>query len=83
MRGVLGWMTADDARRILNFANSGEISVQQKAVSVAAKTRKDQRNNLEQEVHFTQWIMKKLVCRRILFRQYASSPIRKKSGYEW
>ena len=39
MRGVLGRMTAGAAGRILDFVNFSERKDQQKAVSVAAKTR--------------------------------------------
>ena len=39
MRSVLGWMTTSGAQRILNSANSREIRVEQKALSVVTKMR--------------------------------------------
>ena len=41
MRGVLGRVSAGAVGRILDSANSSEIRIKQKAVSVAAKIRED------------------------------------------
>ena len=41
MKGVLGRKTTDTTSRIIDFANSRKIRVEQKALSVAAKTRED------------------------------------------
>ena len=71
-------MTSGAERRILNCADSREIKVSQKAVSVAANTR-ERTSERDEGAQVPQW---KPVCQRILMRHYVSSLSKDKSGYE-
>ena len=72
----------DNRSRCMNdSANFREIRVQQKTVSVAAKTKRNTAS-LERGPKVPQWNLRKTESQRISIKQYTSSPRKDKSGYE-